>query len=157
MSILLKKFAEFKNCERIWAIGSIHGNLQGIKNIHNHIFSEFNPSDQIVYLGNVIGVVLQYTDVLDEVINFRLKTMAKYNIEPEKIIYLRGSQEEMWSKLLELQISPNPKEVLLWMFSHGVDKTLQSYNFQKDEKHIFDHILSFKTISGDFDKNTLCF
>ena len=59
--------------------------------------------------------------------------MVIYINQTEKIIYLRGAQEEMWSKLLELQISPNPKEVLLWMFSHGVDKTLQSYNFQKDE------------------------
>ena len=39
----------------------------------------------------------------------------------------------MLSKLLELQISPNPKEVLLWMFDHGVDKTLFSYKINYKE------------------------
>ena len=28
------------------------------------------------------------------------------------IVFLRGSQEEMWQKLLELQFAPNPREVL---------------------------------------------
>ena len=73
---------------------------------------------------------------INEIINFRLKLMAKFKLDPQNFIYLRGAQEEMWSKLLELQISPNPKEVISWMFAHGVDKTLLSY--QIDYKEAFD-------------------
>ena len=40
------------------------------------------------------------------------------------VVLLRGSQEEMWQKLLELQFAPNPREVLAWMLEHGVAATL---------------------------------
>ena len=39
----------------------------------------------------------------------------------------------MFSKLLQLQIAPNPLEIVQWMFDHGVDKTLDSYGYLKDE------------------------
>ena len=39
----------------------------------------------------------------------------------------------MFSKLLQLHIAPNPIEILEWIFSHGVDQTLISYNFDPDE------------------------
>ena len=130
---MLNKFIKLKNCERIWAIGSIHGNLTSIQNIHNHIFKNFNLSDKIIYLGNVIGVGSESCKTINEIMKFRFKLMAKFKLEPENFIFLRGAQEEMLSKLLELQISPNPKEVLLWMFDHGVDKTLLSYKIDYNE------------------------
>ena len=34
----------------------------------------------------------------------------------------------MFSKLLQLHLAPNPIEILDWLFSHGVDKTIISYN-----------------------------
>lgn len=42
-------------------------------------------------------------------------------------MFLRGSQEEMWQKLFELQFAPNPREVLPWMLDHGMAQTLASY------------------------------
>jgi len=36
----------------------------------------------------------------------------------------------MFSKLLQLQIAPNPIEIIDWIFSHGVDQTVLSYNFE---------------------------
>ena len=39
----------------------------------------------------------------------------------------------MFSKLLQLHIAPNPIEILEWIFSHGVDQTLISYNFDPNE------------------------
>ena len=133
MSGLLKKFIEFKKCERIWAIGSIHGNLHGIRNIHKYISDKFIQNDKLIYLGNVIGVGESSTKVINEINKFRLFLMAKYTMDPESIIFLRGAQEEMLSKLLELQTSPNPQQILLWMFSHGVDKTLLSYDLDSKE------------------------
>ncbi len=129
----LEKFIKLKNCNRIWAIGSIHGNLIGIENIHKYISNEFKANDKIIYLGNVIGVGERSRETINEIIEFRSKLMAKFKLAPENFIFLRGAQEEMLSKLLELQISPNPKEVLLWIFEHGVDKTLFSYKINYKE------------------------
>ena len=72
MSGLLKKFIEFKKCERIWAIGSIHGNLHGIRNIHKYISDKFIQNDKLIYLGNVIGVGESSTKVINEINKFRL-------------------------------------------------------------------------------------
>ena len=106
MNLVPKKFYELNNSNRIWAIGSIHGNLYGLKKIHNHIFDSFNENDSIVYLGNVIGVGDNSAEVIDEIMNFRVSLMAKYEIDFKNFVFLRGAQEEMWLKLLELQISP---------------------------------------------------
>tara|TARA_B100001173_G_C15751612_1_gene447097 strand:- start:65 stop:658 length:594 start_codon:yes stop_codon:yes gene_type:complete len=59
--------------------------------------------------------------------------MAKYNLKNEDIIFLRGAQEEMFSKLLQLQIAPNPIEIIEWIFSHGVDQTIISYGLSPAE------------------------
>ena len=39
----------------------------------------------------------------------------------------------MFLKLLQLQTAPNPYDIIHWMFEHGVDSTIQSYGFNKDE------------------------
>ena len=59
--------------------------------------------------------------------------MSKYKLRPEAIIFLRGAQEEMFSKILQLQIAPNPNEIVNWIFEHGVNKTLQSYGYSDDD------------------------
>jgi len=46
---------------------------------------------------------------------------------PMDIAYLRGQQEVMWQKLLQLQFAPNPKEVLPWMLQQGVGTTITAY------------------------------
>ncbi len=127
------KFKELENCERIWAIGSIHGNIISLKKIHEIIKDNFKKNDEIVYLGNVIGVGGNSVEVIGEILKFRLYLMAKYQLDNNNFVFLRGAQEEMWSKLLNLHISPNPKEVLSWMIDHGVDKTLTSYNIDHKE------------------------
>tara|TARA_Y100000590_G_scaffold421738_1_gene525757 strand:+ start:3347 stop:4150 length:804 start_codon:yes stop_codon:yes gene_type:complete len=132
----LNKFYEVKQCERIWAIGSVHGNIESLKKIHLNIFEKFNPKDTLIYLGNVIGVGEYSKEVLNEIINFRFSLLVKFNINPDQVLFLRGAQEEMFLKLREIQLSPNPKEILVWMFNHGVDKTLISYGFESSE--IFD-------------------
>ena len=59
--------------------------------------------------------------------------MSKFKLKPESIVFLRGAQEEMFSKLLQLQLAPNPSEILEWMFEHGVNKTIKSYGFSENE------------------------
>ena len=67
--------------------------------------------------------------------------MSKFYLNPEDVVFLRGAQEEMFLKLLQLQTAPNPNEILLWMYEHGVNKTIDSYGL--DSKQLID-ILFFK-------------
>ena len=39
----------------------------------------------------------------------------------------------MFLKLLQLQTAPNPRDILEWMFEHGVDSTIESYGFSSKE------------------------
>ena len=59
--------------------------------------------------------------------------MSKFKLKPESIVFLRGAQEEMFSKLLQLQLAPNPNEIIEWMFDHGVNETIKSYGFSENE------------------------
>ncbi len=43
------------------------------------------------------------------------------------VVFLRGAQEEMWQKLLQLQFAPNPGEVLRWMVNAGIEATVRAY------------------------------
>ena len=59
--------------------------------------------------------------------------MSKFRLKPDSIVFLRGAQEEMFSKILQLQLAPNPSEILEWMFDHGVNQTIKSYGYSEDE------------------------
>ena len=59
--------------------------------------------------------------------------LSKFFLKPEDIVFLRGAQEEMFLKLLQLQTAPNPNDILKWMFEHGVDQSISSYGYDKDE------------------------
>lgn len=124
------KFNEFKNFNRIWAIGSIHSSLSSFQSIKKYIFSNFTKGDKVIFLGNIIGFGTKSKEIITDVLDFRFNLMAKFNLFNEDIIFLRGAQEEMFSKLLQLQTAPNPTEILDWIFSHGVDQTIISYNFE---------------------------
>ena len=126
-------FVEFQNAKRIWAVGSIHSNYESFNSIKDHLLSSFLEGDKLIILGNVIGLGNKAKDTISSIIDLRFKLMAKFQLKPEEIVFLRGAQEEMFLKLMLLQISPNPQDIVKWMFSHGVDKTIQSYGFSKEE------------------------
>ncbi len=46
------------------------------------------------------------------------------------VAFLRGAQEEMWTKLLQIHLALNPIEVLEWMLERGVGATLAAYGFR---------------------------
>jgi len=126
-------FAELKKSKTIWAIGSIHSNLESFESIKAHILKNFSNGDKIIFLGNIIGLGNNCKETLSSVISMRNFLLSKFLLQPEDIIFLRGAQEEMFLKLLQLQIAPNPNDIVKWMFEHGVDKTAESYGFKKNE------------------------
>ena len=126
-------FIELKKTNKIWAIGSIHSNLKSFNSIKKYILDNFETSDKLIFLGNIIGLGDNSKETLTSVIDLRFNLMSKFKLKPESIIFLRGAQEEMFSKLLQLQLAPNPAEIVEWMFDHGVNQTLRSYGFSENE------------------------
>ena len=126
-------FIEISKSEKIWAIGSIHSNLKSFNSIKKFILKNFNKDDKLIFLGNIIGLGDDSKETLTSVLDLRFNLMAKFKLKPEAIIFLRGAQEEMFSKLLQLQLAPNPAEIVQWMFEHGVNRTLNSYGFSEDD------------------------
>ena len=126
-------FSELSDANKVWAIGSLHSSLSSFESIKKYILSKFELGDKLVFLGNVIGFGDKSREIINEVLQLRFKLMAKYKLKNTDIVFLRGAQEEMFSKLLQLHIAPNPIEILDWIFSHGVDQTIISYNFDPDE------------------------
>ena len=132
----ISNFVELNKSGKIWAIGSIHSNLNSFSSIKKFILNNFNSDDKLIFLGNVIGLGDESKATLSSVIDLRFKLMSKFNLKPESIVFLRGAQEEMFTKLLQLQLAPNPAEIVEWMFEHGVNKTISSYGFSADEVKI---------------------
>ena len=126
-------FLEVKDANKIWAIGSLHSSVDSFQSIKKYILSNFESGDKLIFLGNVIGYSNKSKEIISEVLKLRFKLMAKYKLKSSDIVFLRGAQEEMFSKILQLQIAPNPIEILDWVFGHGVDQTLISYNFNPDD------------------------
>jgi serine/threonine protein phosphatase 1 len=118
---------------RVWAIASVHGEAQRLARLHDAMAERIRLGDRFVYLGNLIGHGPDATGTLDEALDFRRRVLTLPGAEPWDIVYLRGAQEEMWQKLLQLQFAPNPLEVLEWMLAKGVGATLSGYGGSAEE------------------------
>ncbi len=121
------RFLDLGKAKRIWAISAIHGELEKLMSLHDNLYPYITPGDRIVYLGNYLGYGQRAADVVDEVLTFRRMVMAKRGMMADDLVYLRGSQEEMWQMLLQLQYAPDPAKVLTWMLGNGLMNTLYSY------------------------------
>jgi serine/threonine protein phosphatase 1 len=120
-------FGRLVRPRRIWAVGAVRGEADRLAALHDQLSTRFLPGDRLVYLGDYLGYGLKAVEAVDGVLGFRRAVLAERGNFLGDIVLLRGSQEEMWQRLLELQFAPNPREVLAWMLDHGVAATLQSY------------------------------
>lgn len=120
-------YGRLARARRVWAVGAIHGDAHRLVALHARLAPRLNAGDRLVYLGNYTGYGPAAAATLDALILFRRLFLARRNAFVGDIAFLRGSQEEMWQKLLELQFAPNPREVLPWMLDHGMGATLESY------------------------------
>jgi hypothetical protein len=106
----------------------VHGEAARLAALHGELARRFRPSDRLVYLGNYLGHGPAVRETLDELLRFRRELIACPGMFAYDVVFLRGSQEEMWQKLLQLQFAPNPREVLPWMMRRGVEATLAAYD-----------------------------
>ena len=122
-----EKFARLRTGQRIWALASIHGEAERLGRLHDRIAERFRDGDRIVYLGNYLGRGSAVAATLDELLDFRRRVLARSHGFACDAVFLRGAQEEMWQKLLQLQFAPNPGDVLAWMVREGVEATVIAY------------------------------
>ncbi len=125
-------YAVLEGAVRIWAIASVNGDCRRLASLHERLGHELQQGDRIVYLGNFLGPGDDPAGVVDELLDFRRYALTLPGAEPWDFVYLRGSQEEMWQKLLQLQFAANPPEVLEWMLDQGVNSTLRAYGGHAD-------------------------
>jgi len=126
-------FATLRGGGRIWAVGAIRGECARLRSLHARLAAECKSGDQIIYLGDYLGHSAQVSGTIDELLLFRRAFIARPGVGLDDIVYLRGIQEEMWQKLLQLQFASAPVEVLGWMLEHGVGPTIAAYGGSIEE------------------------
>lgn len=121
------RFSSLGTPARIWAISVIHGDVDRLITLHNTLHKHITPGDRLVYLGNYVGYGENSAAAVDEILTFRRMLLSRPGIMCSDIVYLRGRQEEMWQRLLQIQFAPDPTDTLMWMLGNGLSNTLYSY------------------------------
>ncbi len=112
---------------RVWAVAALRADIGKLKLAHEELSARVQHGDRLVYLGNQFGYGADTLAVLDELIAFRRDFLCLPGAMPEDIVYLRGAQEEMWRKLLQIQFATGPAGVFDWMMRHGLQPVLEAY------------------------------
>ena len=118
---------------RIWVIGPIFGRATLLKRLHLTLFERLSNEDGLIYLGNYLGHGPEVTETLDEILNFRDRVSEDLRWNLDRIVFLRGAQEEMWVKLLQIQWAMKPQETFNWLMKNGAQATLKAYGGDPNE------------------------
>lgn len=119
-----ERFIDIGKAKRIWTLPAIHSDVWQLLRLHDMLLSEIQPGDRIIYLGNYIGYGDTPIETITEILTFRRMVLSIPGMIPSDIIYLKGVQEEMWDKLLQLQFAPNPYQVLSYILDNGMETML---------------------------------
>lgn len=120
-------YAKIGQPQTVWTVPAIHGQLDELTRLHDYIFQHIKPGDRIIYHGNYTGYGDHSVACIDEILTFRRMVLARPGMISTDFVYLRGQQEIIWEKLLQLQFAQNPEDVLLWMLGNGLSNTLYDY------------------------------
>ena len=118
---------------RIWAVSAIHSDVERLTALHDEIYPQFRAGDRLVYLGNYTGFGTRPVETIDELLTFRRMILALPGVQIDDLVYLRGAQEDMWSRLIQLQFCPDPVDSFLWMLGNGMGATLAPYGIDAHE------------------------
>ena len=125
--------------ERVWVVGAVNGKAELFQKICNQIIEKSDFKDRLVFTGNLLGrnnnKVNESKKVIDTALKLRSVFMSNKAFDIGDIVFLRGCYEELLDKSRELHMSPNPLELVDWMYSRGLDKILESYNISSSLLH----------------------
>lgn len=120
-----------------WAVGAVFADRPRLAALQAQLGERITPADNLVYLGNILGGGRDVLGTLREVLLFRCRLLAdRCADDAGAIVFVRGSQEHMWLKLLQLHLAGNPREVLEWMLAQGVGTTLEAYGGRVQEARV---------------------
>jgi len=122
-----ERFAVLYAPGRVWAIGPVHGQSARLARAHAWLDERLAPGDRVVYLGNYLGFGDGIVQTVDELLAFRRALLSRPGAHVCDVVHLRGAQEEMWRKLLQLHLALDPVRVLEWMLRRGVAATIDAY------------------------------
>src|SRR4051812_27118804 len=106
------KFSNLGQPNKIWVVAAIHGERSRLVTLHKSIYERAAPGDRLLYTGNYLcGPAALPLETINEILYFRRTLLARPGMETDDFVYLRGIQEELWSKLLQLQFMPSPRQV----------------------------------------------
>ncbi len=108
-------------------MATIHAEARLLIALHDRLSDCFQAGDRVVYLGNYLGYGEAVHATLGELLDFRRRIIGRLAGFACDAVFLRGAQEEMWQKLLQLQFAPNPGEVLEWLAQAGIEPTVRAY------------------------------
>ncbi|MDX1737945.1 MAG: hypothetical protein R3261_06885, partial [Alphaproteobacteria bacterium] len=120
--------------KRIWVIGAIHNDVLSLRKMHSALYDKVESGDRIVYTGNMIGLFPHTRDTISEILGFRRWFLSLWPyMSPNDIVYLRGRQEEMLSKMLQLHFAQEPLQIIDYLYKTGLSPVLEGYGFRRHE------------------------
>ena len=122
------RLARLSGARRVWAVAAVHGQAARLARLHDAVSGRFRDGDRVVYLGNYLGYGEAIRATIDELLDFRRRVLGLPRGFACDVVFLRGAQEEMWQKLLQLQFAPNPAQLLEWMVRAGIETTVRAYD-----------------------------
>ncbi len=128
-----QRFTVLGTPKRIWAVPAIHGEAARLQSLHDGLYHRIEPGDRIIYLGNYTGYGSAPCATVDELLTFRRMVLAIPGVHPQDIVYLRGMQEDLWQKLLQLPFIHHPVSALMQMLNGGLGHTLAGYGINPQD------------------------
>lgn len=131
-----RRVAALRGARRVWAVGAIHADAAGLSRLHEQLERVVWRGDRLVYLGNFLGLGPDVARTVREILLFRRAVLARPGFEPDDIVVLRGGQEQMFTRALDLQFAEGPaaaEQALAWMGRHGLAPTLAAYGTSVEE------------------------
>ena len=119
-----------------WALGALKGDDTSLERLGGVLMQRWQPGDRLVVLGNMLGGAGSTPRTIDLMLLLRRRLLARPGAEVEDFVFLRGPQEEIWHKALQLQFALAPLDVLDWMLSRGLDAIIESYGHSIAEGRI---------------------
>ncbi|SLN10268.1 hypothetical protein [Oceanibacterium hippocampi] len=120
-------FASLDHAGRVWAVAPVAGRSAKLARLHDQLANAWRLGDRLVYLGDYLAPGPDIVGTLDELLMFRRELLCRPGMEPGDIAYLRGAQEEIWRKLLQLQFATDPIGVFDWMLRQGIGAAIEAY------------------------------
>lgn len=118
---------ELSDISRVWAVGAVFGQADRLRTLHRELVGHLQPGDKLIYLGNYLGHGPAIVSTVDEVLQFQRHMATEGPLAASDIVHLRGAQEEMWAKLLQIQWAMQPDDTFAWMMANGAEATLRAY------------------------------